>query len=88
MAQRGDLPDLPRPWADSDGNGIGDLPGITARLPYLRDLGVDVWISPFYRSPMADAGYDVADYEDIDPVFGRLSGRRRASRGPTSWGSR
>jgi alpha-glucosidase len=64
----------PRSWADSDGNGIGDLPGITARLPYLRDLGVDaVWISPFYRSPMADAGYDVADYEDIDPVFGRLS---------------
>ena len=64
----------PRSWADSDGNGVGDLPGITARLPYLRDLGVDaVWISPFYRSPMADAGYDVADYEDIDPVFGRLS---------------
>ena len=64
----------PRSWADSDGNGIGDLPGITARLPYLRDLGVDaVWISPFYRSPMADAGYDVADYEDIDPLFGRLA---------------
>ncbi len=64
----------PRSWADSDGNGVGDLPGITARLPYLRDLGVDaVWISPFYRSPMADAGYDVADYEDIDPVFGRLA---------------
>lgn len=64
----------PRSWADSDGNGIGDLPGITAHLPYLRDLGVDaVWISPFYRSPMADAGYDVADYEDIDPVFGRLA---------------
>jgi alpha-glucosidase len=64
----------PRSWADSDGNGIGDLPGITARLPYLRDLGVDaVWISPFYRSPMADAGYDVADYESIDPIFGKLS---------------
>ncbi|HWI34575.1 MAG TPA: glycoside hydrolase family 13 protein, partial [Lapillicoccus sp.] len=50
------------------------LPGITARLPYLRDLGVDaIWVSPFYRSPMADAGYDVADYESIDPVFGKLS---------------
>ena len=64
----------PRSWADSDGNGVGDLPGITARLPYLRDLGVDaIWISPFYRSPMADAGYDVADYESVDPIFGKLS---------------
>jgi alpha-glucosidase len=63
----------PRSWADSDGNGVGDLPGITARLPYLRDLGVDaIWISPFYSSPMADAGYDVADYESVDPLFGRL----------------
>ncbi len=63
----------PRSWSDSDGNGIGDLPGITARLPYLRDLGVDaLWCSPFYTSPQADAGYDVADYRDIDPVFGTL----------------
>jgi alpha-glucosidase len=63
----------PRSWADGNGDGIGDLPGITARLPYLRDLGVDaVWLSPFYVSPQADAGYDVADYRDIDPIFGTL----------------
>lgn len=64
----------PRSWADANGDGVGDLPGITARLPYLADLGVDaVWLSPFYVSPQADAGYDVADYRDIDPVFGALS---------------
>ncbi|WP_446664381.1 glycoside hydrolase family 13 protein [Flexivirga sp. B27] len=64
----------PRSWADSDGDGIGDLPGITARLPYLKALGVDaVWLSPFYTSPQADAGYDVADYRDIDPLFGTLA---------------
>lgn len=64
----------PRSWADSNGDGIGDLPGITARLPYLSKLGVDaLWISPFYVSPMADAGYDVANYRDIDPLFGTLA---------------
>ncbi|CAN5847796.1 hypothetical protein BH24ACT8_BH24ACT8_25130 [soil metagenome] len=64
----------PRSFADSTGDGIGDLPGITARLPYLRDLGGDaVWVSPFYVSPMADAGYDVDDYTDIDPMFGTLA---------------
>jgi alpha-glucosidase len=64
----------PRSWADSDGDGVGDLPGIIERLPYLRDLGVDaLWLSPFYVSPMNDAGYDVADYEDIDPLFGTLA---------------
>ncbi|MHB8275211.1 MAG: alpha-amylase family glycosyl hydrolase, partial [Dermatophilaceae bacterium] len=64
----------PRSWADGNGDGLGDLPGITARLPYLRDLGVDaVWLSPFYVSPQADGGYDVADYRDIDPIFGTLA---------------
>ena len=62
-----------RSFADSDGDGLGDLPGITARLPYLRSLGVDaVWLTPFYPSPQRDAGYDVADYTDVDPRFGSL----------------
>lgn len=64
----------PRSFADADGNGIGDLPGIRSRLPYLRRLGVDaVWMSPFYPSPQADAGYDVSDYRDVDPLFGTLA---------------
>jgi alpha-glucosidase len=81
-------PDSPSPWwkdavfyqvyirsfADSDGDGLGDLPGLTSRLRYLRDLGVDaVWITPFYPSPQHDAGYDVSDYVDVDPRFGSLA---------------
>ncbi|MDC7121092.1 glycoside hydrolase family 13 protein [Cellulomonas fimi] len=63
----------PRSFADASGDGVGDLPGITSRLPHLAELGVDaVWLSPFYRSPQADAGYDVADYRDVDPLFGTL----------------
>ena len=64
----------PRSFQDTDGDGIGDLKGITARLDYLVALGVDaVWISPIYPSPMADFGYDVSDYCDIDPMFGSLA---------------
>ncbi|WP_344518392.1 glycoside hydrolase family 13 protein [Streptomyces rectiviolaceus] len=63
----------PRSFADGNGDGMGDLPGVTARLPHLRRLGVDaVWLSPFYASPQADAGYDVADYRAVDPMFGTL----------------
>ena len=63
-----------RSFADGNGDGIGDLAGIRARLGYLRELGIDaIWFSPWYPSPMADAGYDVSDYRDIDPAFGTLA---------------
>ena len=63
----------PRSFQDSNGDGIGDLPGVIARLDYLAWLGIDaIWLSPFYPSPMADFGYDVSDYCDVDPIFGAL----------------
>src|SRR5437660_4108077 len=63
----------PRSFADSNGDGIGDLPGITSKLDYVASLGVDaIWLSPFFTSPMRDFGYDVADYCAVDPVFGSL----------------
>ncbi|MDR1853274.1 MAG: glycoside hydrolase family 13 protein [Propionibacteriaceae bacterium] len=63
----------PRAFADADGNTIGDLKGITSRIPYLKALGIDaVWLSPFYPSELADGGYDVADFRDVDPKLGTL----------------
>ncbi|MBU6207186.1 MAG: alpha-glucosidase, partial [Alphaproteobacteria bacterium] len=63
----------PRSFADTNGDGVGDLPGITAHLDHVASLGVDgIWLSPFFTSPMADYGYDVSDYCDVDPVFGTL----------------
>jgi alpha-glucosidase len=64
----------PRSFLDTNGDGVGDLPGITAKLEYIAGLGVDiVWISPFFKSPMKDFGYDVSDYCDVDPLFGSLA---------------
>jgi alpha-glucosidase len=64
-----------RSFADSDGDGLGDLEGVRSRLPYLAALGVDaVWLTPFFPSPGADHGYDVSDYVDVDPRFGSLAG--------------
>jgi alpha-glucosidase len=64
----------PRSFADSNGDGVGDLPGITARLDHVASLGVDaIWLSPFFTSPMKDYGYDIANYRDVDPIFGTLA---------------
>ena len=63
----------PKSFLDSNGDGVGDLPGIISRLDYLKDLGVGIlWLSPIYRSPLADQGYDIADYYSIDPRFGSM----------------
>jgi alpha-glucosidase len=64
----------PRSFQDSNGDGVGDLRGVLQRLPYITELGVDaIWLSPVFKSPMADFGYDIADYTDIDPLFGTLA---------------
>jgi alpha-glucosidase len=63
----------PRSFADTNGDGVGDLPGVTAHLEHIASLGVDgIWLSPFFTSPMKDFGYDVSDYTDVDPIFGTL----------------
>ena len=65
----------PRSFADSNNNGIGDLNGISSKMSYLHELGVDaIWITPFYPSPQVDFGYDVSDYRNIDPMYGTLTG--------------
>src|SRR5690349_2908814 len=67
-----------RSFADANGDGIGDLAGVRAHLPYLHDLGVDaLWFNPWYPSPLADNGYDIADYRAIDPAFGTLDEAER-----------
>ena len=64
----------PRSFQDSNGDGIGDLPGITQRLDYIKQLGADViWLNPIYRSPGVDNGYDISDYYDINPEFGTMA---------------
>ena len=64
----------PRSFQDSNNDGIGDLKGIINRIDYIKSLGVDaIWISPFFKSPMKDFGYDISDYRDIDPIFGDLN---------------
>lgn len=64
----------PRSFCDSNGDGIGDLQGIIQKLDYIQKLGVDaIWLSPVYRSPQDDNGYDISDYQDIDPMFGTLA---------------
>ena len=75
VARRGDLSGLSALLSGHDnGDGIGDLPGITRRLDHIARLGVDaIWLSPFFKSPMADMGYDVSDYCDVDPMFGTLA---------------
>ena len=71
----------PRSFCDSNGDGIGDLPGIISKLDYLKDLGIDaIWLSPVFRSPQDDNGYDISDYRDIDPIFGTMDDMDRLIR--------
>ena len=68
----------PRSFVDSNGDGVGDIPGMSSRLEYLADLGVDaIWVAPWYPSPMVDGGYDVVDYRSVHPDFGTLSEAER-----------
>ena len=96
-AARADTPDwwrggiiyqiYPRSFQDSNGDGVGDLPGITQRLAHVAALGADaVWLSPVFKSPMKDFGYDVSDYRDIDPLFGTLDDFRELVRHAHSLG--
>ena len=63
----------PKSFQDSDGDGIGDIPGIISRLDYLEELGIDaIWLSPVYKSPQDDNGYDISDYQAIEPMFGDM----------------
>ena len=71
----------PRSFSDSNGDGIGDIPGIVSRLDYLEELGIDaIWLSPVFRSPQDDNGYDISDYRDIDPLFGTMEDMERLLR--------
>ena len=71
----------PRSFQDTNRDGVGDLRGILQRLPHFSELGVDaLWLSPIFPSPMADFGYDISDYTDIDPLFGTLDDARRRRR--------
>ena len=79
----------PRSFSDSNGDGVGDLPGILTKLDYLKTLGVDaIWLSPVYRSPQYDNGYDISDYQDIDPLFGTMEDMDRLIREAASRGIR
>ena len=68
----------PRSFCDSNGDGIGDINGIISKLDYVKELGVDaIWLSPVFKSPQDDNGYDISDYQDIEPLFGSLEDMRR-----------
>ena len=71
MEEQNHIPNISKKFFDSSNSGVGDLKGITAKVKYIRDLGVDyVWISPFFKSPQKDFGYDVSDYRKVDDIFG------------------